>query len=608
MNNSQKVLPDHKSEEKLAKEFALFFTNKVSTIHSALKTEQSKVKSNISSVESTDKNNVNSNCNNFGSTCTYDHSVSCTLSEFTVLSENDVVNLVNKSNAKSCLLDPLPTWYIKEFINTFVSVITRIMNMSLSTGIFPDIWKQAIINPLIKKPSLDSNELKNYRPVANISFMSKLIEKHVFNCINEHMDINNVGEELQSAYRSIHSTETALLQVKTDIMTYLHQQEGVFVVLLDLSAAFDTVEHTILLNRMASEIGLTGTALKWMESYFTGRTTKVGVNGTYSKPQSMQYGLPQGSIVGPGSFKIYIIPIGRIIRKHGLKYHLYADDIQLYISFNPSDPNSILTALAKLSACINEIRMWMTGNMLMLNDSKTEFFVAVSQNNSSKMPPVHLQIGTEIIKPSATVRNLGVLFDTHMTMSPHISGLSKTTSFQLRNISRIRRFLDQDTCHHVTRSLILNRLDYCNSLLLGSTQTDLTKLQRLQNWAAKLIYCATKRDHATPYLKKLHWLPIQERILFKILVFVYKCLNHSAPEYLAGNLHLHIPTRTGLRSSSDTTRLDEYRLFHGYLQSAADRSFYYTAPELWNKLPEALRSSCTLEIFKKELKTHIFPN
>ena len=302
------------------------------------------------------------------------------------------------------------------------------MNMSLSTGIFPDIWKQAIINPLIKKPSLDSNELKNYRPVANISFTSKLIEKHVFNCINEHMDINNVGEELQSAYRSIHSTETALLQVKTDIMTYLHQQEGVFVVLLDLSAAFDTVEHTILLNRMASEIGLTGTALKWMESYFTGRTTKVGVNGTYSKPQSMQYGLPQGSIVGPGSFKIYIIPIGRIIRKHGLKYHLYADDIQLYISFNPSDPNSILTALAKLSACINEIRMWMTGNMLMLNDSKTEFFVAVSQNNSSKMPPVHLQIGTEIIKPSATVRNLGVLFDTHMTMSPHISGLSKTTS------------------------------------------------------------------------------------------------------------------------------------------------------------------------------------
>ncbi|XP_072024929.1 uncharacterized protein [Amphiura filiformis] len=231
----------------------------------------------------------------------------------------------------------------------------------------------------------------------------------------------------------------------------------------------------------------------------------------------MDYGLPQGSIVGPASFKIYTIPIGRIIRKHHISYHMYADDIQLYLDFNPSDATSIQNSLSKVSACITEIKLWMTDNMLMLNDTKTEFFVAVSHNNKRKMPPVHLQLGTESVHPSDTVRNLGILFDTHMSMSPHISGLCKSITFQLRNISRIRRFLDTDSCHHIIRALVLSRLDYGNALILGSNQVDLAKLQRLQNWAVKLIHCANKRDHATPYLRQLHWLPVQERSHLQLL-------------------------------------------------------------------------------------------
>ena len=122
--------------------------------------------------------------------------------------------------------------------------------------------------------------------------------------INEHMKKHNLGKDLQSAYRSAHSSETALLHVKYYIMTSLHKQQGVFVVLLDLSAAFDTVEHSVLVKRMANETGLTGTALKWYISYFTGRMTRVCIDGVFSEP-IMNYGLPQGSIVGPGSFKIY---------------------------------------------------------------------------------------------------------------------------------------------------------------------------------------------------------------------------------------------------------------------------------------------------------------
>ena len=265
------------------------------------------------------------------------------------------------------------------------------------------------LNWLTLTQDLDQNSLKNYRPVSNIKFLSKVIEKHIVNNITEHMIENNLGEPLQSAYRVAHSTETALLKVKNDIMTSIHNRHGVFLVLLDLSAAFDTVTHEILFDRMENEIGITGSALKLLKSYFTGRTTSVCINGVQSDKCSLDYGLPQGSIVGPLSFTIYTIPIGRIIKSHGLSYHLYADDVQLYVEFDESSNISIKSALSRLTKCINDIKSWMTCNMLKLNNDKTEFFIALSPHNKRRMPDVKLQIGQEEIIPSETVRNLGVI-------------------------------------------------------------------------------------------------------------------------------------------------------------------------------------------------------
>jgi hypothetical protein len=160
----------------------------------------------------------------------YNHDVSnvCRLSEFDQVTEDDVRGLIQGCATKSCLLDPLPTWFLKENISVFIPVITCIINTSISTGVFPSSLKQAVIIPLIKKQTLNPNELKSYRPVANIQFLSKLIEKHVVSNINNHMLNHHLGEELQSAYLSGHSTETALLKVKDDIMRHIHNQEGVF--------------------------------------------------------------------------------------------------------------------------------------------------------------------------------------------------------------------------------------------------------------------------------------------------------------------------------------------------------------------------------------------
>ncbi|XP_072050334.1 uncharacterized protein [Amphiura filiformis] len=137
--------------------------------------------------------------------------------------------------------------------------------------------------------------------------------------------------------------------------------------------------------------------------------------------------------------------------------------------------------------------------MLKLNNDKTEFFIAISPHNKQRMPPVTLQVGSDTIHPSETVRNLGVIFDTHMTMTSHISSICSSLNTHLRNITRTRRYLDFDTCNHIIRSLVLSRLDYGNALLLGARQADISRLQRLQNWSAKLIFRATKYDHASPF-------------------------------------------------------------------------------------------------------------
>ena len=323
--------------------------------------------------------------------------------------------------------------------------------------------------------------------------------------------------------------------------------------------------------------------------------------------KEMEYGLPQGSIIGPRAFTIYTIPIARIIKKHNLSYHFYADDIQIYASFDPSDPSSIQAALSSISACIKEIQSWMTANFLKLNEDKTEFFVALSSHFKRKMPKVSLKIGNDTIHPSTTVRNLGVIFDDVMSMSPHITALSKRITFQLRNITRIRRFLDFNTCNRIIRSLVLSRLDNGNALLMGTNATDIMKLQRLQNWGAKIIFRAGKFDHVSQFLRKLHWLPVTERIQYKILMYVFKCLHELGPKYFKSAISLYEPTRAGLRSSLDTTRLTVPNFNSKGLESAYKKSFSLEAPSLWNALPSDIRCSASLSAFKTALKTHLFP-
>ena len=204
--------------------------------------------------------------------------------------------------------------------------------MSLIEGIVPSSMKSAVIKPLLKKENLDCNILKNYRPVSNLTFLSKVLERVVAKQLKEYMSNNNLQEPFQSAYKQYHSTESALLMVHNDILCAMENQGVTLLVLLDLSSAFDTIDHPVLLSRLQHHLGINGTILAWFESYLSDRTQCVHINGKSSAPQPLQYGVPQGSVLGPLLFSIYILPLGDIIRRHGMKLHIYADDTQVYVS------------------------------------------------------------------------------------------------------------------------------------------------------------------------------------------------------------------------------------------------------------------------------------
>ena len=301
--------------------------------------------------------------------------------------------------------------------------------------------------------------MNNYRPISNIPFISKLLEKVAVSRLVEHLSKNNLMEEYQSAYRADHSTETALLKVHHDISSALDQSHAVAHVILDLSAAFDTIDQSQLLSLLNAEFGVHDKALSWLETYLEARTQRVKIDDAISEPTPLTCGVPQGSVLGPILFTIYTMPMQRIVRKHGVVYHKYADDTQLYVTYNPTVPGDMQSAVKQLEDCIAKIRGWMINRMLKLNDNKTEMVIYMSQYHLNKHGRCDMSIGDSTISPVECVRNLGVQIDQHLTMDKQVTAVCKACNFHLYRLSSIRRYITTDAARSVVQALVTSRLD-----------------------------------------------------------------------------------------------------------------------------------------------------
>ena len=381
----------------------------------------------------------------------------------------------------------------------------------------------------------------------------------------------------------------------------MDEQHVTVLVLLDLSAAFDTVEHSVLLDRLENRLGITGFALNWMKSYLENRKQTVVIKNVRSESQNLDCGVPQGSVLGPILFTLYTSPLGDIVRKHGLLFHLYADDTQLYLSFNSSTQNNADTAVQKITNCISEIRRWMAVNNLKLNDDKTEVLVLGKKEHRSKISIPSLMIGNSSVQVANSARNIGIIQDKELNMEKHISAICKSAHYHLRNIGQIRKYLNKKSTEAIVHAFVSSKLDNGNSLLYGLPLTQINRLQRVQNTAARIIMRLKKFEHVSGHLKSLHWLPVKARIDFKILLLTYKALNGQAPVYIKELLQPY--------KSPRNQRLNQKGLLHvpqTRYATCGDRAFYKAAPKLWNNLPIEIKHKKTLMQFKNALKSYLF--
>ena len=310
------------------------------------------------------------------------------------------------------------TSLVKDCIDVLVTPLVSIVNLSLSDGRFPVTFQVCPSLPLLKKPTLNRDDLKNYRPVSNISFISESLEKVVASRLNSYIDSSHTSNDYQSAYRKFHSTETALLKIHNDILSSMDDDRVKALTLLDLPAAFDTIDHSILLTRLGDWFGVSGKALDWFESYLTGRSQRIKLGNYLSSRSDLSFGVPQGSVFGPLRFTLHTTPFSSLISGHDIPHHLYADYSQLCISFSSGDSAA---ALNGLQSCLASVQSWMSTNKLKLNPDKTEFLLIGNERQRSKylsMFPTEL-LGVKTYPPSSA-RNLGVTFNKKTSTSTHI--------------------------------------------------------------------------------------------------------------------------------------------------------------------------------------------
>jgi hypothetical protein len=384
--------------------------------------------------------------------------------------------------------------------------------------------------------------------------------------------------------------------VTNDILTAMDSRRNTVLILLDMSAAFDTVDHRILLQRLYYRFGIDGDILKWLDDYLSCRYFQTDIEGVLSSKFLMTCGVPQGSVLGPTLFTLYIDPIRDIVEKHNINLHMYADDLQLYATFKNDEEYEMV--IKKMDICISELFNWLCTNKLKMNKDKTEV-ILIGQRTEGM--PQELRLGAETHKIAKNVKDLGAILDLNMKMTKHINNTSATCFMHIRRLWKIRHLLTRESTKTLVQHTVISRLDYLNSLLVGLPSRELYKLQKVQNAAARLIYKLDRRTSITPFIKLLHWLPIKMRCQHKLLTIAFRTVNGEAPLYLGMLLNNYIPRRENLRSENQfLLEIPVTKTIYGR------RSFGAMVPVLWNELPITVRQATTVKSFKRLLKTHLY--
>jgi hypothetical protein len=484
---------------------------------------------------------------------------------------------------KTCILDPIDTKFIKnnsisKIVAPYLSVV---INKSLQEGIFPENEKIGIITPILK-PNKDPNIISSYRPVTSLSFVSKLLENIVHEQLTNYLNINKLIPKFQSAYRYKHSTTTALLKIQTDIINILAKGESVIYLSLDITAAFDTIIHLLLLKCLKN-IGISGTPLKWFRSYLKNRKIKVKAKKIFSKLFDLIIGIPQGGVLSPTLYSIYISDICQLLKKYNIQFHLYADDIIIYFT---SKNLTIDQIQEKVNIFMTAIQNYMLDKHLKLNPNKTEI-MHISHKAKLNLKFDSLSINNIRVTLKSAIKSIGYTIDNKFTFKHQISQTIKKCNYALHSISKIRQFLDHNATKILINALVISKLEYNLELLFNINQKDINKLDKILKKSTRIIFKLKKRDNVREYMKKLKWLPIIERIKLKNIKIIHNGIRYKSPEYIYNLFEINEPQNNIQTRQNNGCNLKIPKPVSEFHRKAL--SIY--GPSLYNNIPLNIRNS-----------------
>jgi len=500
--------------------------------------------------------------------------------------------LLDLSENKATGLDNYQAKLLKLTANSIAPSITNIFNKSLITGKFPTEWKQAKISAIFKKGSkVDSG---NYRPISILPVISKLIEKIVHQQLYTYLSTNNLLSQAQSGFRKSFSTQTSLHRLIEEIYEALNSARVVGLVAIDLKKAFDTVDHQILLSKLKF-YGIEGVPLQWFKDYLLNRSQITSLNGTLSRKEFIKTGVPQGSILGPLLFILYVNDLPGCLMSS--KVNMYADDTAFYAM-----DKDITNVRRALNEDLKNLHNWLCANKLSLHTGKTKSILICNHQKLRHItdPTLSTTLDSTPIEQVDHLPYLGIELDSRCSFEEHVRGLTSKLNRALGILKRTAPYLPLTTRKMLYNSLVLPHYDYCATVWSCTSQHCITRLQRIQNRAMRIILNAPPRSHIEDLLDTLKWMSVRQRFLYNQMCLMWRIVHGHAPQYLTEHLVLAQD-----RHEHGTTSAANGNIYIGHGHRF---SLFQCGARNWNQLPTPIRQSSTLNGFKRLLTGHLLRN
>lgn len=502
---------------------------------------------------------------------------------------DEITKIINRLKNSAPGHDEIILNDIKPFLNILIQPLTYVTNLSLMQGVFPDELKKAKIIPLYK--ANDPMLFNNYRPISILPLFSKVLERIMYNRIVKFINKHKLLYKYQFGFRKDHSTYMALIILIDKITAALDNGDFTITVLIDFRKAFDTVDHSILLNKLY-HYGIRGIAFEWMKSYLSNRQQQVSYNGANSSYKTMNCGVPQGSILGPLLFIIYINDLSTV--SNILTSVLFADDTTLV----DSDRN-LTTLINRFNTELVNIVHWLNANRLSLNIEKTNFMIFRPKNKDEAGP--NLTINGSQIAQVKKAKFLGVIIDDKLNWSDHTKYVTKKISKGIGIIIKARRYFNQKTLINLYNTMVLPFMSYCIQIWGKAASTHLGKILILQKKIVRIISGVPPRTHTQPLFDELKLMTIYQTYDYYVGVFMYKLYHEQLPPLFT--------------MFNRTPAIHHYstRQYSGFYISYAptvrtQRTVKITGCKLWNAVIRKIDVNSKIGSYKTNLKKIIFSN